>query len=164
MGGGFSLLTICILNGKILVNLSGAYICINYLQWRWTFVIIYNDDEHSLLFTVKMNIRYYLQRWWTFVVIYRDDEHSLLFTVKMNIRDYLVLMNIRYNSVVITGCVENELYLVKWTFKSYHEHYFYLTLMYIIIAFICLYCVNALVSHSSTFLLKINHVWGQTFS
>ena len=44
-----------------------------------------------------MNIRYYLQRIWTFVIIYSDDEHSLLFTANMNIRYYLVLMNIRYS-------------------------------------------------------------------
>jgi hypothetical protein len=42
MGGvGGYLLAICIFNGKILLNLSCA---------------------HSLLSTVKMNIRYYLQR------------------------------------------------------------------------------------------------------
>jgi hypothetical protein len=133
-------------------------------------LIIYNEDEHSLLFTTMMNIRYYLQRWWTFVIIYSEDEHSLLFTTMMNIRYYLqwrwtfvnicsedepssllftMKMNICYNCVVMRRCVKNELYLVKWTFKYYHEHYFYLTLMYIIIAFICLYYVNALVSHFS---------------
>jgi hypothetical protein len=32
MGGGFYLLAIYIFNGKILVNLSCAYTCINYLQ------------------------------------------------------------------------------------------------------------------------------------
>ena len=31
------------------------------------------------------------------LMIYSDDEHSLLFTAKMNIRYYLVLMNIRYS-------------------------------------------------------------------
>ena len=43
---------------------------------RISVLMIYSDDEHSLLFTANMNIRYYL--------------------VLMNIRYYLVLMNIRY--------------------------------------------------------------------
>jgi hypothetical protein len=59
-------------------DISCAYICINDLQWWWTFVIIYREDEHSLLFSVdehslfftsRMNIRYYLQWRWTIVII-----------------------------------------------------------------------------------------------